>query len=109
MLFGEFIAGIGSRRQRDAGLCVRGVDALNGPMHQHWPDACGPSEDGGIWHYDLQGVQEISTPLVLTFDDSAGQLRAAPGNPAPPRTTITLTISGNADFCGALRDAFVIE
>ena len=77
--------------------------------HQHWPDACGPSEDGGIWHYDLQGVQEVSTPLVLTFDDTAGQLRAAPANPAPSRTTITLTISGNADFCGALRDAFAIE
>ena len=77
--------------------------------HQHWPDACGPSEDGGIWHYDLQGVQEVSTPLVLTFDDTAGQLRAAPANPAPSRTTITLTISGKADFCGALRDAFAIE
>lgn len=85
------------------------ISAVLAWAHQHWPDACGPSEDGGIWHYDLQGVQEISTPLVLTFDDSAGQLRAAPGNPAPPRTTITLTISGNADFCGALRDAFAIE
>ena len=77
--------------------------------HQHWPDACAPLEEGGAWHYDLQGVQEVSTPLVLTFDDTAGQLRAAPANPAPSRTTITLTISGNADFCGALRDAFAIE
>ena len=76
---------------------------------QHWPNACTPIEEGGAWHYDLQGVQEVSTPLVLTFDDTAGQLRAAPANPAPSRTTITLTISGNADFCGALRDAFAIE
>ena len=85
------------------------IGAVLAWAHQHWPDACGALEDGGEWHYDLQGVQEVSTPLVLTFDDTAGQLRAAPANPAPSRTTITLTISGNADFCGALRDAFAIE
>lgn len=77
--------------------------------HQHWPDACGPAEDGGAWQYDLQGVQEISTPLVLEFDAACGQLRTAAGSPAPPRTTITLTISGSADFCNTLREAFGIE
>ena len=77
--------------------------------HQHWPDACGPSEDGGIWHYDLQGVREVSTPLLLDFDETSGQLRTATGNPAAPRTTVTLTISGSADFCAALRDAVGLE
>ena len=42
--------------------------------HQHWPDACAPLEEGGAWHYDLQGVQEISTPLLLDFDETSGQL-----------------------------------
>ena len=36
--------------------------------HQHWPDACAPLEEGGAWHYDLHGVQEIITPLLLDFD-----------------------------------------
>ncbi|MBT9511515.1 MAG: hypothetical protein IV104_04125 [Acidovorax sp.] len=78
--------------------------------HQHWPDACGPSEDGGEWQYDLQGVQEVSTPLVLVLlpDTADGHLRSTPGQPAPPRTTLTLTISGSTDFCAALRDAFGI-
>lgn len=85
------------------------ISAVLAWAHLHWPDACGPSEDGGEWQYDLQGVQEVSTPLVLTFDDTAEQLHTAAGCPAPPRTTITLTISGNAAFCGALREAFEIE
>lgn len=77
--------------------------------HQHWPDACAPTEDGGDWHYDLQGVQDVSTPLGLRFDDAAGQLHSCAGNPAPPRTTITLTLSGNAAFCDALREAFAVD
>jgi hypothetical protein len=77
--------------------------------HQHWPDACGPTEDGGAWQYDLRGVQEVSTPLALEFDETAGQLRTLAGSPTPPRTTMTLTISGSADFCAALREAFGIE
>ena len=47
--------------------------------HQHWPDACAPLEEGGAWHYDLQGVQEISTPLLLDFDETSGQLCTAAG------------------------------
>lgn len=85
------------------------ISAVLAWAHQHWPDACGPAEDGGVWQYDLQGVQEISTPLVLEFDATCGQLRTAAGHPTPPRTTITLTISGSADFCEALREAFGIE
>ena len=76
--------------------------------HQHWPHACGPLEDGGEWQYDLQGVQEVSTPLVLALDATGEHLRTTPGNPAPPRTTLTLTISGSAAFCAALQDAFGI-
>ena len=62
-----------------------------------------------MWHYDLHGVQEVSTPLLLDFDETSGQLRTATGNPAAPRTTVTLTISGSADFCAALRDAVGLE
>lgn len=74
----------------------------------HWPDACGPSEEGGVWQYDLQGSQEVSTPLALWFDSVSGELRTTLGTPAPARTTISFTLSGGADFCAALRGAFEI-
>jgi hypothetical protein len=73
-----------------------------------WPEGCGPSEEGGLWQYDLQGSQEVSAPLDLTFDLAHGQLRSSAGTPAPPRTTITFTISGGAEFCHALRGTFGI-
>lgn len=77
--------------------------------HQHWPGACGPSEDGGEWHYDLHGVQEVSTPLMMEFDEDSGQIHTALGSPSLPRATLTLTLSGSAAFCAAARDAFGIE
>ena len=77
--------------------------------HTHFPDACGPLEEGGEWQYDLQGVQEVSTPLALDFDMHFGHISSEPGTPAPPRTTVTLSISGNSGFCAALRDAFGID
>ncbi|CAN7576759.1 MULTISPECIES: hypothetical protein [unclassified Acidovorax] len=76
--------------------------------HAEFPDACGPAEDGGQWQYDLQGVQEVSTPLQLAFEPLSGSIHSVPGSPAPARTTLTLSISGNAAFCAALRSAFDI-
>lgn len=85
------------------------IQAVLGWAHAHFPGACGPSEEGGEWQYDLQGVQEVSTPLSLDFDALTGDIRTAPGPSMPPRTTLTLSISGHAQFCTALREAFGIE
>lgn len=74
--------------------------------HACFPDACGPSEDGGLWQYDLQGLQEITTPVAMDFDAATGRIVATPGTPAPPRSTVTLSLSGHAEFCAALRSAF---
>ena len=82
------------------------VAAILAWAHAHFPDTCGPSEDGGVWQYDLQGVQEVATPVALDFDAALGRMIAKPGNPSPPRFTLTLSLSGNADFCVALRQAF---
>lgn len=84
------------------------ITAVLAWAHQHWPDGCGPLEDGGQWQYDLHGVQEVSTPLELTFDEPVGQIHAAAGSTTSTRTTINLTISGRPDFCAALREAFEI-
>lgn len=77
--------------------------------HAHWPGACAPLEDGGTWHYDLHGVQEVQSPLTFSFDEAAGQLHTTTGSAAPPRTTLTLTLSGSSDFCTALCEAFEME
>ncbi|MDR6518407.1 hypothetical protein [Variovorax atrisoli] len=52
-----------------------------------FPDARGALDDGGTWDYDLQASSE---------DD-------------PRYETITLSISGTADFCAALRERFGID
>lgn len=77
--------------------------------HQEFPGACAPLEDGGLWQYDLQGVQEASTPLSLAFDPALGSLHTAAGTPAPVRTTLSLSLSGLAPFCTALREAFGLD
>ena len=82
------------------------VTAVLAWAHASFPDACGPSEDGGLWQYDLQGLQEVATPVALDFDATAGRLNATPDAPSPPRFTITLSLSGHAEFCAALRNAF---
>lgn len=85
------------------------VSRVLGWSHAHWPESCAPLDEGGEWHYDLQGAQEVSTPLALDFDEGSGQIRTAVGTPGATRVTITLTISGSADFCAALRDAFEMD
>lgn len=77
--------------------------------HTQFPDTWGPQEDGGQWQYDLQGVQEVSTPLAMDFDAGSARIHCVAGTAGAPRTTITLSISGSADFCEALRDAFGLE
>ena len=77
--------------------------------HTHFPDACGPQEDGGEWQYDLAGVQEISIPLALDYESDAGRIQSVAGVALPPRTTITFSISGSAVFCAALRETFGVD
>ena len=61
---------------------------------------------------EATGWPKPSVHRMLGQLESGGLLAREPDGrrytPAP-RTTITLTISGNADFCGALRDAFAIK
>lgn len=85
------------------------VAALLAWAHAQFPDACGPEEDGGEWQYDLQGVQETSTPLTLEYEPGARSIHTVAGAPLAPRTTLTLSISGGPSFCAALRDSFGIE
>lgn len=77
--------------------------------HAGFPGECRPLEDGGTWQYDLRGSQETSAPLTLEFDAETSRLSATPGSAGAPRTTVCLTLSGNAGFCAAFRDAFGVD
>lgn len=69
----------------------------------------GPLDDGGRWDYDLQETEDRATPWHLAFHEATGQLTAQPGRPGVPRHTVTLSISGDADFGAALRERFALE
>ena len=66
-----------------------------------------PLEDGGEWDCELQGVREVATTLSVRH--APGRLDIADAGGAPPRTTISLTLTGTPAFCDALRSAFAID
>lgn len=77
--------------------------------HAGFPGECLPLEDGGTWQYDLRGSQETSASLGLEFDAETSRLAATAGPAGPPRTTVCLALSGNAEFCAAFRVAFGLD
>ncbi|MDA8457241.1 hypothetical protein M4R22_20985 [Acidovorax sp. GBBC 3334] len=74
--------------------------------HAQFGDAQGPIEDGGLWDYDLQAVEEVSTVQTLRFDQGTRRLVAESGTAAAPRHTVTLSLSGTEAFCAAFREHF---
>ena len=65
-----------------------------------------PPEEGGEWHYELQGVREVPTPLAVDYDAAAGSLRFEDGPAGAARTTLSLTLGGTPGFCAAFRETF---
>ena len=63
-----------------------------------------PPDEGGEWHYELQGVREVPTPLLADYDAAARRLRFADGAAGASRTTLSLTVGGTPGFCAAFRD-----
>jgi hypothetical protein len=80
-------------------------DVLAWAEQQFGPPA--PLDEGGEWDCELQGAQEVATPLAVRYE--SGRLRLAPGGPETPRTTLTLTLSGGPPFCAALRARFGLD
>ena len=68
-----------------------------------------PLDDGGDWDFELQGVQEVPSPVAIDYDEAAGRLELRPGAPGAPRTTLSLTLSGTPAFCEAFRRAFALD
>jgi len=65
-------------------------------------------EDDGQWDYELQGVQEVASPLEVIYDAQTDQVSMQAAAPGEPRTTLTLTLSGSPAFCESFRQAFAI-
>ncbi len=65
--------------------------------------------DGGEWDYDLQGMQEVTVPETLEFDEDTRHLHVRAGPPGAPRHTITVAIRGTPDFCAAFREQFELD
>lgn len=65
-------------------------------------------DEGGDWDFALHGVREVATPLAVQWRPGAAQLDLQPGEPDPPRVTLTLTVTGSETFCAAFREAFAV-
>ncbi|MDB5751995.1 MAG: hypothetical protein JWP65_2416 [Ramlibacter sp.] len=74
-----------------------------------FPGARGPLEEGGAWDFELQAVEEVATALQVEPDAGGRTLQVRRGATGAPRTTLSLTLSGSAQFCAAFRDAFGLE
>ncbi|RYY92643.1 MAG: hypothetical protein EOO24_28565 [Comamonadaceae bacterium] len=74
-----------------------------------FPYARAPLDEGGSWDYELQGVEEVATTLAIEVDVQGAGLRVTRGATGAPRTTVSLTVSGNVQFCDAFRNAFGID
>ena len=61
--------------------------------------------DESEWDYEVQGVIEPDTPLIVVYDYEKGGVSVTPANPGA-RTTLTLTVSGSPAFCAAFREKF---
>lgn len=77
--------------------------------HNGFGGARGPLDEGGDWDYELQGVQELATPLEVHYQPQAGQLQLEPGGAGVLRVTLSLTITGTPQFCAAFRQVFGLD
>lgn len=67
--------------------------------HAEFPGRRGPLDEGFDWDYDLHGVQELTAPEVLRYDEQTCQLRVLAGPAGKPRHTLTLSLGGTPAFC----------
>jgi hypothetical protein len=82
------------------------LDEVRAVLAWAWREFGAPStlSDESQWHFDLQAVDETSTPLEITFDGEQARV-SLPPHPKD-RVTITLTISGPEAFGIAFKEAF---
>ena len=80
-----------------------------GWAHAQFPGRRGPLDEGFDWDYDLQGLLEYTAPQVVLYDEAARVVTVQADPPGKPRHTLTVSISGNAEFCDAFRREFALD
>ena len=83
------------------------IEAVLRWASQKFPGRQGAVEEGFDWDYDLQAQDDGGAALPAGFDTRTGSLRLAAA--ATGRTTVTLSLSGSAQFGAALRQAFGLD
>lgn len=76
---------------------------------RQFPNAQGDLDDGAEWDFDLESQQEWVVDEGLAYDLQARRFTTHPVPPGQPRHTLTLSISGTAQFCEAFRLAFALD
>ncbi len=84
-------------------LCAEVAQLLDWLQRHH--GAPGPLEDGAAWDHALSAQREQVQPLRADWDGAGLQLAAA-GPAQPPRTTLSLTLTGSPALCAEVLAAF---
>lgn len=77
--------------------------------HAEFAGRRGPLDEGFDWDYDLHGMRELTSPEALLYDEATGRLAVQPGPPGKARHTLTLSLSGTAEFCEAFQREFGLD
>lgn len=77
--------------------------------HAEFPGRRGLVEEGFDWDYDLHGLQEMTAPEALHYDEAAGRLTVQAASTGKPRHTVTLSLSGSPSFCAAFMQQFGLD
>lgn len=82
------------------------LDEIGTVLRWAWHEFGAPSsaDDGSKWDFDLQAVDDASTPLDISFDGDQTQLSLP--RELEGRVTISLAITGPVAFAHAFRETF---
>ena len=75
----------------------------------HFPQQRAPLDQGGEWDFHLQAQQEWTAQQDYDYDLEQRRFQSYLHAAGEPRHQITLTLSGTAAFCDALRQTFELD
>lgn len=80
-----------------------------GWAHRCFPAGSGPLDEGHVWDHDLRATLERTRAERLVFEPASGRLSATPEAGESLHHTVSLSISGTADFGTAFRARFMVD
>lgn len=85
------------------------IQLLLGWAYREFGAVQGPLDEGGLWQYDLHSERLGHALETLHFDPETGRIAPVPEAGPEERLSLTLTISGAADFAEAFSDRFGLQ